>query len=271
MRITEIYLRLPEPWMWYGSLLYTEPYQVAMHRHSAWQLTASLSGEFRFRTPEKEVILPPGGWILMSPEFLHDAGSDSPRSRAMQIFFRRFPPDLLPELAERFNLRRGILRTGRMEPEFAAGIADKFLTNAGDEEPLKKSWRNVLGLEFIISALSNASAEPEEADSVHPEIVRVLEFMEEHFTEPLGVTEFARVAGLSESRFAAVFKQETGTTPMHFFNTVRLGRAQSLLLNGASVDETAEQAGFSSTQYFCRCFKKNTGVSPGTFRDNPFR
>lgn len=70
------------------------------------------------------------------------------------------------------------------------------------------------------------------------------------------------VGGRDLYAVAAKFKQETGTTPMHFFNTVRLGRAQSLLLNGVSVDETAEQAGFSSTQYFCRCFKKTPEFLP---------
>ncbi len=270
MNITEIHLRMPEPWMWYESMTYPTSYCTKMHRHSAWQLTASLFGTFRFRMEKGEILLPPGDWILFSPELLHDAGSDSPRSRAMQIFFRRFPHDLLPELANRFNLRRGIFRTGHGSTERFSQIAEDFLQKAGDTAPFGKSWRSVLGLEFALTALSSLKEEPEEQQEVLPGIIRALEFMEEHFAEPLGIAEFAEVAGLSESRFATVFRNETGITPMHFFNTVRLGHAQSFLLNGSSVDDAARLAGFSSPQYFCRYFRKQTGVSPGFFRSNPF-
>ena len=270
MGITEIHLRMPEPWMWYESMTFPTSYCAKMHRHSAWQLTASLYGTFRFRTEEEEILLPPGDWLLLSPELLHDAGSDSPRSRAMQIFFRRFPHDLLPELADRFNLRRGLFRTGHGSADGFARIAADFLRKARDTDPLGKSWRSVLGLEFALAALSSLHEEPGKQREILPGIIRALEFMEEHFAEPLGVAEFAEAAGLSESRFATVFHRETGTTPMRFFNTVRLGHAQSFLLNGASVDEAAKQAGFSSPQYFCRYFRKQTGVSPGTFRSNPF-
>ena len=151
-----------------------------------------------------------------------------------------------------------------------ARIAADFLQKARDADPLGKSWRSVLGLEFALTALSDLQEKTEERQAILPGIIRALEFMEEHFAEPLGVAEFAEAAGLSESRFATLFHRETGTTPMHFFNTVRLGHAQSFLLNGASVDEAAERAGFSSPQYFCRYFRKQTGVSPGAFRANPF-
>lgn len=155
MSNTEIHLHMPEPWMWYESILYPKSYLTNIHRHPAWQLTAALLGEFRFRIPDGgEAVLRPGDWILLSPELLHDVGSDSPRSRAMQIFFRRFPPEQLPEPAERFNLRRGIFRTGHAPPEEFERIARAFLVNAADDAPLGRSWRNVLGQEFVVTALS---------------------------------------------------------------------------------------------------------------------
>lgn len=67
-----------------------------MHRHSAWQLTASLFGEFRFRMVEQTVFLKPGDWVLMAPELLHDAGSDSPSSHAIQIFSAGFRRTFFP-------------------------------------------------------------------------------------------------------------------------------------------------------------------------------
>ncbi len=269
---TEIHLHMPEPWIWYESILYQRAYTTPIHRHPAWQLTASLQGKFLFRIPEGgEVLLRPGDWILLSPELLHDVGSDSPRSRAMQIFFRRFPPEQLPEPAKRFNLRRGIFRTGHAPVEEFERIARAFAQYASDGAPMGRSWRNVLGQEFVVTALSCLSGRQEGGDgSIRKSIVRILEFMELHFSEPLGVAEFAEQAGLSQSRFAAVFRAETGCTPMQFFNAVRLGRAQGFLLDGATVEEASRRSGFSSVQYFCRVFRKSIGVSPGRFRAAPF-
>ena len=42
------------------------------------------------------------------------------------------------------------------------------------------------------------------------------------------------------------------------------------LLCGCSVEETSHRAGFSTVPYFCRCFRKHFGMTPGEFRENPF-
>ena len=39
-------------------------------------------------------------------------------------------------------------------------------------------------------------------------------------------------------------------------------RAQSLLIGGATITETAEQLGFEYSQHFSRMFKKYYGTSP---------
>ena len=57
---------------------------------------------------------------------------------------------------------------------------------------------------------------------------------------------------------------------MKFFNAVRLGHAQSFLLDGRTVKESSILAGFSSAPYFCRCFRQSLGISPGEFQKAPF-
>lgn len=265
-----IHLLMPEPWMWYEDTTYTGSYLTPLHRHSAWQLTASVDGEFYFRMPEGVVRLASGDCLLIAPGHPHEVGSDSPCSQAIQIFFRRFPPWLLPESASCFNMLRGITRFGHLSPDFLLDLASRFRNKTGEKDSLGMAWKSVLASEFVVSALSSFSWE-ETMLQYHPAILMAIEYMEEHFAEPVGIPEFAEVAKMSESRFAAVFREKTGNAPMHFFNTIRLGRAQEMLLNGISVNETARATGFISAQYFCRFFRRQTGVSPGAFRKNPFQ
>ena len=262
-------VRLPEPWLWFQALRYTAPYQTSMHRHPAWQLTASLKGEFRFRTEQTIVHVRPGEWVLMAPGLRHDAGSDSQTACAIQIFFRRFPADLMPEFAGRFNLQRKTAISGDMDSERLRQIYSDFMQHTQPDAAYCGTWNCALAMFFVANALSGLPPEP--LVSVSPVIQKALEFMEEHFAEPIGVKDIASAAGLSESRFSVRFSEATGFAPMRYLNTLRLACAQNILLSGASVEEAAFTSGFSTVQYFCRCFRRETGQSPGEFRAHPFR
>lgn len=266
-----IQFSLPETWFRFEQLFYGAPYQTAMHQHRAWQLTASLDGEFRFRTRGKTVFIGPGEWVLMSPGFLHDAGSDSAHSSAIQLFFRRFPESLLPEFANAYNLRRDMMQKGCLPLDELRRLTEP-LTPHGQARISEPDSRNVLlALQFIITLLSPIpEMQSETQGKLHPRILKAVEYMEDHFAEPVAVADMAEAAMLSENRFAVLFKENTGVTPMQFLNALRLDNAQSLLLQGCSITDAAMRSGFSSNQYFCRYFHKMTGQTPGEFRKAPF-
>ena len=261
---------LSEPWMLYQNALRNAPFEVTLHMHPAWQLTASLKGEFRFHTRDKMITIRPGEWILIAPGIMHDAGSKSEHSYAMQIFFRRFPPGLLPEFAQRFNLRRDIFIKGSADREILVNVSEEFPKKCSAENQFSRSNKIFYSLAFMLAALSGIPEDDGEKTKRDPAMEHVMEFMEEHFAEPLGIADFAEKAGLSESRFAAVFQKAAGCSPMKYFNAVRLGHAQSFLLDGHSVKESSILAGFSSETYFCRCFRQSLGISPGEFQKDPF-
>lgn len=253
------------PFLWYEQLNYSAPYRSRLHCHPAWQLTCAVRGEFYFEWDEQRTVVKPGEWILFPPEFSHIAGSECRETQAMQIFFRHFPPHLLPEFSRAFNFRRNFFLTGAMPSGAAEWISSRFESIEREHSRIAFSLKTVLPLQFITEALGGGITDLPVEKEFPAEFFRVLEYMEEHFAEPLGVPDFAEFVQLSPSRFTAVFSRWCGLSPMDYFNEIRLSRAQIQLLSGESVKNTACNCGFASVSYFCRKFKKYTGKTPGEF------
>ena len=260
------HLTLSSPFLWYEQQNYSAPYSSALHSHPAWQLTVSVKGTFFFEHQQKKSCIRPGEWVLFSPELPHTAGSESASSEAVQIFFRHFPPEMLPELSRYFNFRRNFSLTGSFSDEKLAPVTEGFRAISKGNTPLPYTLKNLLPLNFLIGALEQTPLTAPPEKELPRKLLRVLEYMESHFAEPIGVPDFAEQSGLSVSRFNDLFRKVTGLPPMRYFNEIRLSRAQMALLAGDSVEEAAEYAGFASASYFCRCFKNYTGRTPGEFR-----
>ena len=105
-------------------------------------------------------------------------------------------------------------------------------------------------------------------DRIH----RVVAHIERRFGEELPVEELASVAGLSPSRFAHLFRDTTGLSPIKFLEMHRIERAKHLMLTtDLPVREIGNRCGFPNAQHFSVRFRNMTGQSPSAFRQMPKR
>jgi len=94
-----------------------------------------------------------------------------------------------------------------------------------------------------------------------------LELMRNRVAESIGLDEFARHAGLSVSHFSALFRDQTGQSPMAYFTQLKIRKACRLLdLSAKPVKVVAIETGYSDPYYFSRVFKKVMGISPERYR-----
>jgi AraC-like DNA-binding protein len=83
----------------------------------------------------------------------------------------------------------------------------------------------------------------------------------------LAVSDLARRANLSPSRFRDVFYKEHGITAGEFLRVVRCEEAQRLLAETERpLKEIAVALGFADAVVFHRAFKSRTGQTPGEYR-----
>ena len=96
---------------------------------------------------------------------------------------------------------------------------------------------------------------------------RVLDYIDAHLTDELGLIELAAIAGLSPHHFVEAFKISVGKPPHQLVMERRVQRAQELLRDDErSIAEIAHAAGFSSQSHLTANFRKVTGLTPGRFR-----
>lgn len=84
------------------------------------------------------------------------------------------------------------------------------------------------------------------------------------------VSALASIGHLSPSRFAHLFTQQRGVSPMRYLEGARMERARELLLStGDSVQEIAHAVGYPSPLHFSARFKVVTSMAPTEYRRHP--
>lgn len=74
-------------------------------------------------------------------------------------------------------------------------------------------------------------------------------------------------ASLSTRQPTRLFQSELGTTPARYVEMVRIDVARAALDAGRTVTDTAQVAGFGSTETLRRVFLNHLGISPKAYRD----
>lgn len=83
----------------------------------------------------------------------------------------------------------------------------------------------------------------------------------------LYVRQIAEHMNISESQLRRRFQKVSHQTPLEYLLGIRISHAKELLLySQKSISEIADACGFSSYYYFCRVFKRQTGITPSAFR-----
>lgn len=85
--------------------------------------------------------------------------------------------------------------------------------------------------------------------------------------QALTVTELAEMADISEVYYRKLFKSIYGESPSKYITSIRLKNSKELMKYPfLTLEECALQSGFATVQYFCRVFKKETGITPAKYR-----
>ena len=99
------------------------------------------------------------------------------------------------------------------------------------------------------------------------QVARIDDFIEQNLGQCIRTKELASLLSLSTSYFSHLFKQTMGMPPLMYVAARRVEAAgQYMLCSESSLSEIAQSHGFCDQSHFCRVFKRETGLSPQTWR-----
>jgi AraC family transcriptional regulator len=96
---------------------------------------------------------------------------------------------------------------------------------------------------------------------------RVEDYVGTNFHRGIGLSDLAKVAGLSRMHFAAQFRAATGYRPREYLLHQRIERAKSIMSTSSTpLAEVALTVGFSTQAHFSTVFKRITDETPARWR-----
>lgn len=99
------------------------------------------------------------------------------------------------------------------------------------------------------------------------DILRVQNWLDEHFGQPLLIDELAVRFGFGVRNFKRRFKEATGYTPLAYLQTLRLEKAKQLLeTTRMSLDSITFAVGYEDSNSFRRLFQQRVGLLPAAYR-----
>lgn len=116
---------------------------------------------------------------------------------------------------------------------------------------------------YLTPYRSSSGPEADDIDVVNASI----RFMKENIEKKLKLGDIACYVGYSSSQFSLMFTNRTGSSPIAYFNELKIRRACNLLdFSNLKINQICYKIGISDSYYFSRLFTRVMGISPTAYR-----
>lgn len=249
-------------------------YQIVdNHSHCYYELFFVKQGRVRFFINSSRYDLNSGEFLIIPPKELHFNRYLTQSTRA-NIYFRnsdimengRF---FLPDLDKKF-LQTRIIRIPNTYLPMFNDIIDAMTHEESIDDDNTATMMQLLLKQLFVYCNRHCSFRDNnltfESD-VSEDILDAIQYINEHFNQPITLEQLAAMVNLSPSYFSKKFYQTLGIGMKKYLNFSRLRHAAlELASTEHSITEIAINCGFSDGNYFKDAFKKAYNISPRAYR-----
>ncbi len=256
---------------------------VILHWHDEFQISYVTKGSVQFFVNGKEFLLQTGEALFIRSKCLHSAKPTEDEAEYICI-------DIHPALI--YGIPNGRVRMQYVDPylisdcietihfngeaAWHARILDKIVHIIKIEEDGDYGYELELQLEacaiwldIIRNKRTCCSEEPWLPAADKQRIKTFLQFIRDHYTSKLTLTDIAQSANISTAECCRIFKRNMNVSPIEFLINYRVGQSVRLLIDTEkSISEIAYLSGFGSSSYYTQRFRKLIQCTPMEYRRN---
>lgn len=248
--------------------------------HTPWELVYVDSGEVVVSTDHESYTVSQKHFFLHSPNEFHAICSNNTNSKVLILSFECTQGEELL-----LSLCHNIHKIDSEQLDIFRIILNEYLNNFDGTNffdlPSKSQQHDIIldmslfiirnNLEnlFILSLnrLYKAQFNNNHNNNTNPIIADIIQYLNENLNSNITLDELAQKVGYSQSYISKIFRKETNLSITSYLIHLRIEHAKELLADDfLSIQDIAEQTGFSSLQYFSKLFKSKTGYTPSEFR-----
>lgn len=243
----------------------TESFSFPPHLHPQLELLWVESGEITVTVQDRTECLSAGSLAVVFPNQIHGyTVSENNGQIAMLIIGLEYVGNYLDTLL-RFYPMNPFLTAEQVHPNVGYAIRE-LITEWYGQKPEGSVSRAFTQL--ILARLLPQLELQQNKRSDNQDITwQIVNFVNEHYREPLSLDMLAHGIGISRYRLSHVFSEKIGQSFPNYLASIRLSYARTMLLETEhSVTEIGEEAGFESQRTFYRMFRQIYGMSPLEYR-----
>lgn len=261
-------------------IISTENVPVYYHYHKGIEVLFVHRGKGNLTLNRKIYNLESGCVVILQPFQLHRVQFDTNNQFPYERTTLTFEPSTFAPLLKNFpvlfrffeqlwkeQLSNQVFRMDH-NVAYITGVLERFnhLVSGWDgDEDLDAASMLILNILDYLKSLHNGGFSGVARSESHAE--KIMNWVEEHYIEPFDLSDLAKELHLSKHHVSHLFRYETGGSITEYLIVRRIRQACWLLkTESKSVEHIGSLVGIPNFPYFCRLFRKITGLTPLQYR-----
>lgn len=259
------------------------------HYHNYYQVCYVVSGELKHCQSCDTVTLSAGDAFIVPPGFAHSLHFDNAYTEMYsmafdeQLFAPGFPQSNAYKFLESLQVKAAVpagnsvrlqVTLSRSQRRLMESLLECLIRQQQEDCPPGLSAAPSLTASIIYVLAQSYYQQPQntgELDELaiyNSTLLQCVAYIDQHFREPISLTDLAKRFGLSRSSFCSVFPQFTGMPLRKYIASKRIKEAQTLIRSHPNkpLSLIAAEVGYNDDSTFYRNFLQITGLAPGKYR-----
>ncbi|MDF2958673.1 MAG: AraC family transcriptional regulator [Paenibacillus sp.] len=237
-------------------------WDMGFHSHDSFEISVVLEGRGRFECQDVLYTIETGHVVFIPEQMLHAYRAETDIRFAV-LEWTHMPADTVKLFYQLTEINKPTVQfLSPIALEQYEGLFRQWLRMLS--QPLKQearcitTWVDLLIL-FLLQHQNEGPLSISVASSA--------DHIRSNLKSDISISELAKQCGLSESAYRSQFKEAFGVSPKQYHQSCRAAEAKWLLrATNRSIQQIADQVGFSGVHSFSAWFQKNESVSPSDWR-----